>query len=292
MPYPALPDHRMSYDNDGTLVYTGTILSGGAALAHSGAALTALNGLPVHSGGIGVSSTAMSPSEEYAFFFFPEQREITGIYAYVFQPAGSNGLFSLRGSNDTTNGNDGTWETASLPGGVSGEQDTTPALDRWRSQIKAVSFTGPKKNLKIAVNANGAAGPAFRTVHIYGEAAAGQMAHDLVYINQDDTPGVAFAAAEDFGDQPLGTTVVRQFRVKNTSATRTATGINIQCNDPDFVIGESAAGPWVVTINLASLGPGAESPTYYTRLSTPGIGSALNPRFARIITVCDADFFG
>ena len=291
MPYPALPDHRMPYDNDGTLVYVGTIFDG-AGLAKSGADLVALNGHPANSGGFGATSTASSPTEEYIFFFFPEQREITGVYAYIWMQFGHNGLFQLRGSNDTTNGSDGTWETASLPGGISDVSDVAIALDRWRSQIKAVSFTGPKKNLKIAVNANGSGGPTFRTVHLYGEAAAGQMAHDLIYLDPDLGAGVAFPAPEDFGDQPLGTTVVRPFRVKNTSATKTATNINIQCNDPDFTIGESASGPWVVTINIASLGPGVESATLYTRCTTPAPGAALKPRFARIVTVCDAGFFG
>jgi hypothetical protein len=158
-----------------------------------------------------------------------------------------------------------------------------------------ISFTGPKKNLRVGFT-HGASpffnGGQYAFLHLYGEAAAGQMAHDLVYINHDDTPGVAFTAAEDFGDQPLGTTVVRQFRIKNTSASRTATNLNIQCNDTDFVIAEAAGGPWVVTINLASLAPGAESPTYYVRCTTPAPGAALKPRFARIVTVCDAGFFG
>ena len=50
----------------------------------------------------------------------------------------------------------------------------------------------------------------------------GQTPDDIIYINHDDTPGVEYAAPEDFGDQPLGTTVVRQFRLKNASATKTA----------------------------------------------------------------------
>ena len=67
--------------------------------------------------------------------------------------------------------------------------------------------------------------------HLYGEKIAGQTPDDIIYINHDDTPGAEFTAPEDFGDQPLGTTVVRQFRVKNASATKTANTINIQCND-------------------------------------------------------------
>ena len=106
----------------------------------------------------------------------------------------------------------------------------------------------------------------------------------MIYINHDDTPGVEYTACEDFGDQPLGTTVVRQFRLKNTSATKTANTINIQCNDAEAAISTDNVN-WVVTINLASLAAGAESPTYYVRYTTPAAGSGLGPRYARIVTL-------
>ena len=278
MPYAALPDHRMNYDNDGTLVYYGSV-AGGASVAYSSTQLLELQDDDFVVPGVAYQDT------HRVWWFFPEQREVTGIYIY----STNGGYTSLQGSNDTGNGMDGTWETASMPSGYPAAPSGEGGAYRWRDGIKPVSFTGPKKNIRIS----GPGGQAQPTIaHLYGEAAAGQMAHDLVFINHDDTPGVAFGAAEDFGDQPLGTTVVRQFRVKNTSASRTATNLNIQMNDSDFVIAEAAGGPWVVTINLASLGPGAESPTYYLRLTTPAPGAALRPRFARIIATCDAGFFG
>lgn len=290
MPYPALPDRRMPYDNDGTLVYDGTNLVGAAAVL-SGAEMIELNDNDQTLAKSGIGGSAAT---HRLYFFFPEQREITGIWCQAVGATGGFAFASITGSNDTANGEDGTWETASMPGGYPAGIGGAGAIafDVWRSGIKAVSFTGPKKNVRISATIPGTTAARWHVVHWYGEAAAGAMAHDLVYINHDDTPGVEFTAPEDFGDQPLGTTVVRQFRIKNTSATRTATGINIQCNDPDFVIAESAAGPWVVTINLASLAPGAESPTYYIRLTTPAPGAPLAPRFARIVTVCDAGFFG
>lgn len=295
MPYLALPDHRIPYDNDGTIVYVGTAAAG-ADTALTSAQLVELND---NDSTVAVSR-AGAHTNGRIYFFFPEQREITGLWAEIDALGlGTQNMSgqTVQGSNDTGNGEDGTWETASLPAGLPAawHATTTGDFDDWRAGIKAVSFTGPKKNLRLSqTNSATSAGAAldWLTVQIYGEPAAGQMAHDLVYINHDDTPGVAFAAAEDFGDQPLGTTVVRQFRIKNTSASRTATNINIQCNDADFVMGESAAGPWVVTINLANLVPGAQSPTYYVRLTTPAQGAALRPRFARIVTVCDAGFFG
>lgn len=286
MPYPALPDHRMPYDVDGTLVYKGS-LSLGATTALTATELQRLQDDDIKTAGEG-GLPAISPGIETIFFFFPEQREITGHFAGV-RAGGAQaftGSSSFTGSNDTTNGLDGTWETASVPGGA----PTAPNDFAWRSEIKPISFSGPKKNLRIQ---RGAAGDDFWVAaHLYGEAAGGAMAHDLIFLDPDLGAGVAFPAAEDFGDQPLGTTVVRPFRVKNTSASRTATNVNLQCNDTDFTIGESASGPWVVTINIASLGPGVESATLYTRCTTPAPGAALRPRFARIIAICDAGFFG
>lgn len=288
MAYPALPDHRMNYDNDGTLVYRGSLASGAVAAATDPQKL-AMQDISYATEGIAMGATG-SADTSYAFLFFPEQREVTGFYAYT------NSLnvvdWVVLGSNDTGNGLDGTWETASLPSG--GNFAKTNDHD-WRSKIRPISFTGPKKNIRVGYAHSGSPfynGGNITAMHIYGEAAAGQMAHDLVFINHDDTPGVAFTAAEDFGDQPLGTTVVRQFRVKNTSATRTATNVNIQCNAADFAIGTSASGPWVVTINLASLGPGAESPTYYIRCTTPAPGATLKPNAERILVTTDAGFFG
>jgi hypothetical protein len=286
MPYPALPDRRMPWDIDGTIAYTGDIGSGAYRVLSSGAMVELNDDDHIAISGHGTPAGGTS-SLGYIWLFFPEQREVTG---YYFRCGVTSSLTGApQGSNDTTNGLDGTWETASIPQGAPAQVNDFS----WRDGIKAISFTGPKKNIRHSYSggsSNTTGHPAI--AHYYGEAAAGQMAHDLEFINHDDTPGVAFTAPEDFGDQPLGTTVVRQFRIKNTSATRTATNLNIQLNDAEFVIAENPAGPWVVTINLASLGPGAESPTYYIRLTTPAPGENLDPHAARIITVCDAGFFG
>ena len=288
MPYPALPDHRIPYDNDGTLVYYGTSSAGAVTLA-SGPILLAWQDEALTDAGPSYDSRTKGASR--VFLFFPEQREITGCFIRSNAGGAAAMASSLAGSNDTTNGQDGTWETASLPSGY----PTISAGDfSWREGIKPVSFTGPKKNLRFQNDAGGSSGNAeWNTIHFYGETAAGQMAHDLIYLDPDLGAGVAFPAPEDFGDQPLGTTVVRPFRLKNTSATRTATNINIQCNDADFAISDSGSGgPWVVTINIPSLGPGVESSTMHIRCTTPAPGAALKPRFARIVTVCDAGFFG
>jgi hypothetical protein len=285
VPYTPLPDHRMPWDNDGTLAYYGNGTSG-ATTQLSGAQAIELQD-DDHSN---ISSGFDRGSQVWAWLFFPEQREITGIYTMRTTHT-AMGLNNMKGSNDTANGMDGTWETASLPSGASVYIGNEFG---WRSAIKPVSFTGPKQSVRLEYNSGGTGHPdgLLAILHIYGEAAAGQMAHDLIFLDPDLGAGVAFPGPEDFGDQPLGTSVVRPFRIKNTSATATATNINIQCNDADFTIAEDPAGPWVVTINIASLGPGVESATMYVRSTTPAPGASLKPRFARIVVVCDAGFFG
>jgi hypothetical protein len=280
MPYPVVGDHRMPYDIDGTLVYHGSPATG-ATTQVSGANLVELNNEDQ------VLAFSGPGSDVRAFWFFPEQREVTGLTARVSGGTGST-FVSFSGSNDTANGTDGTWEAASLtaPSGSN-------VFDTWRALIRAVSFAGPKKNVRITYT--GPSGTlSWFYVHLYGEAAAGQMAHDLVFVDPDLSG--PFESVEDFGDQPLGTTVVRPFRVTNTSASRTATNVNIQCNHADFTIATSDSGPWVATINIASLAAGAESATMYTKCTTPAPGASLIPVAARIILAAEdgsgGNFFG
>lgn len=308
MSYPALPDQRMPYDNDGTVIAVGNDYQGITSYP-SQARLQYAQGLNAVAGAYndnnpgGITWTTPSGSYARVWLFFPEAREVTAVYAQSGQSLGGvgpnaygNGSFggitndacritAIAGSNDSTNGQDGTWETASLPQGA----PTVPAPDlfAWRSGIKAVSFTGGKRVVRITFGSyDRNYGSTFYVplLHLYGEKVAGQTPDDLLYIDHDTTPGVEYQAPEDFGDRPLGTSVVRQFRIKNSSASKTANAINVQCNDADFVISTDGV-TWVVTINISSLGPGAESATLYVRNTTPGVGTVLGPRFARIVTI-------
>ena len=274
MPYSALPDRRIPYDNDGSVTGEGTYFSGIYYWPSNAVNLEWQDDDLAWSNGL-----AVDPGPIAWWCFFPEQREITGIWMIARQDLGGYGYFpSPQGSNDSTNGLDGSWETASLPSGA----NSLSNVYSWRSNIKPVSFTGPKRVFRAEC------GSTSRTwyvvaVHLYGEKGAGQTPDDIIYINHDDTPGVEFTAPEDFGDQPLATTVVRQFRIKNVSGSKTANTINMQCNDSDFAISEDGVN-WVVTINIASLSAGAESATLYIRSTTPAVGAGIGPRFSRIVT--------
>lgn len=290
MPYAALPDRRMPYDNDGTVVYRGFQ---GAETSGLFANFFALGPNTVLTGNerIELNDFDTEPMSDLTtqgrysgyWFFFPELREVTA-YAFLLGYAGEWHYYDdspiIQGSNNSTNGMDGTWETATIA-----ESFAYLDIDRdaWRTEIKTISFTGPKRVIRIAAKNHGSfsSGDIFG-VHLYGEKAAGETPDDIIFIDHDTTPGAEYTADEDFGDRPLATSSVRQFRVKNASATLTANNINLQCNDSDFVISEDGV-TWVVTINITSLAAGAESATLYVRNTTPAAGSALGPRYARII---------
>lgn len=290
MPYAALPDRRMPYDNDGTVFGyrngggLGADFAYGLSSFVSQATLLEMND-DDNTPAILFGGTGGNALYGFFYIFFPESREVTGwVQVMGDQTGGTNyesfGAYALQGSSDSTNGVDGTWETAS----VSGAPQVLPTLDGWRSTIRTVSFTGPKKALRLYAYGDASA---FSQVwilrfHLYGEKAAGQTPDDLVFIDHDTTPGVEYASPEDFGDQPLGTTVVRQFRVKNVSGSKTANTINLQCSDTDFSISTDGS-TWVATINITSLSAGAESSTMYVRCVTPAPGNPLGPRYARIV---------
>jgi hypothetical protein len=278
MVYTALPDRRIPYDNDGTIIgYGNNGLTEGLQAYLTGSTLLDMQNED-WDWLFGVTGDIV------IWWFFPEQRELTAYFIGSMSTDSSNPADSGHvwyGSNNSGNGLDGTWETASLPSGVTIRSN----VYSWRDAIKPISFTGPKKVVRWRAPGHSYYGRqvGLGTAHLYGEKGAGQTPDDIIYINHDDTPGAEFTAPEDFGDQPLGTTVVRQFRVKNASATKTANTINIQCNDSDFAISEDSS-TWVVTINIASLAAGAESATLYVRCTTPAPGNLLGPRFARIVT--------
>ncbi len=291
--YPALPDRRIPFDIDGTVLAKGTpqisathatLLAQGLSSYITGTTRINLNGSSGAGSGLAIGSHSTGPWTCGSAFwvFFPESREVTGLYLGL-SLAGvgldtTNFALTLEGSINTTNGVDGTWESASLP---SGAPLGLRQLDGFRAYVHPVSFTGGKRAIRFVIGTS-ISGVELVMLHLYGEKTAGQTPDDLIFIDHDTTPGAEYTAPEDFGDRPLGTTGTRQFRVKNASATKTANTINLQCNDADFTISTNGT-TWVVTIDIASLAPGAESATLYVRNTTPALGNVLGPRFNEIV---------
>jgi len=276
MVYAALPDRRIPYDVDGTVVGYGSTVSG-ISLFPNATQKGVINGFSY--GAVGDGGNSGNVGVTYAvWMFFPEQRNIAAYYAWFTNVNGPNhtsSVSAIKGSNDSGNGVDGTWETASLGGTSTRNTD----LD-WRTGIKSVTFTGPKASLRLEVPTNDQ-GLCPHLIHLYGKKASGQTPDDLIFIDHDTTPGVEYVTPEDFGDRPLGTTVVRQFRLKNVSPTKVANAVVLTCSDADFTI-SSDGTTYGTTVNITSIAAGAESATLYVKNTTPAPGAALGPRVARI----------
>ena len=273
----------MPYDNDGTVMVTSAAnqpYTHGATAYPSGSQLLAFNGSATFTA-TSYAGLQMATGGYFAiWFFFPEQREVTG-GSLVILDTGSSVSYLVQGSNDTTNGLDGTWETASITGTLIRLSTAPSSVDVWRSGIASISFTGPKRVVRITGQLNINNG-SFSLIHLYGQKAAGQTPDDILYLDGNNAYA-EFTAPMDFGDRPLGTTQTWQFKVKNGSATHTANSINIQCNDADFAISSDGV-TWVTTLNIASLAAGASSGVMYVRDTSPSPGAALGPRFARVVT--------
>lgn len=284
MSYPALPDHRIPYDIDGTAAYKYSDFNGCPA-ALTGAELLIAQGIVIdESVSVELTTVCAGGFRSGLAFFFPEQRECTGVFAFAYYDNVGDALSSDRivGSNDTTNGLDGTFEVASLPSGgpITGQSRKS---DSWRSGIKPVSFTGGKRTV-IVTSSNNTRAQRYFCCHLYGEKVAGQTPDDVLFVDPDSA-NAEFPTALDFGDRPLATSVIDNFAIKNASPTKTANGINIQCNDADFALSSDGGATWVVTINITSLAAGAVSSTFKVRNTTPAVGSKLGPRTARITAI-------
>lgn len=281
MTYAALPDRRMPWDDDGTICGMGNLFDG-ITVYPSGSQNIQANGSAfgsVGAAGTENNSSGAGSADAGVWLFFPEQREVTAYYAVAEKNAGSGAVVtvkSIQGSNDTTNGLDGTWETATISG-----SPTRATAYSWRDQIKTISFTGPKQTIRILYDMGSATVLNPYLTHVYGAKGSGQTPDDILFL--DPTASDAeFVAPIDFADQPLGTTVVKTFKVKNGSATKTANTINIQCNDADMAISDDNV-TFTTTLNISSLGAGAKSGTLYIRCTTPAAGNLMGPRFARIV---------
>lgn len=267
MPYPVISSHRLPYDIDGTeMCQTSSFISGITSWFNSDQRINFNNPGTVNVTGEYYGTAA------YYYWFLPHKNEIEALNIECDQ----NGsyLISFQGSNDTTNGVDGTWETAVM----GGNPCFVKSLDNWRGKITSVSFAKSYKTLRMGIHVD--RGHKLFNIHIYGRKAAGEQPDDVIFCN---TSGVALTALTDFGDRPEGTTEIKSFKLKNISPDKIANAINLQLNHSDFLLSFSSTGPWSPTLDITSIGPESVSNTIYinNQLNPPLL--SLGPKYARII---------
>lgn len=277
MPYSAIPNRVVPYHLDGSVV---KIINASTGVIKS---LTADEAKELNDTDYVIVS--FTSGTHYCVVFFPELRDISAIYCVT---KGVNGfhfqMAALQGSADTTNGLDGTWTDATLPDGYpySPSGDAAIEFDAWRKGIKACSGLNGVKAIRFMSASTGYFN-AIYVLHIYGRKTSGQTADDILFLDAQNSDA-EFTAPLDFGDRPAGTSYIRQIKVQNSSATKTANNVVVTVEDTaDIVrVSDNSAGPWVLTQTFTSLAAAAKSAVIYVKCEPPAPPTPLGPMRAPI----------
>lgn len=287
--YPSPPGNRFQLDADGTQVFIRQAANTLTALTTG--QVTACTGMD---GGVSPTGANFASNGQTAglVFLFPEARTIAGLLWACGDASGSTGSRlqtpTVWYSTDTTDGLNGNWTQVGTTGNY--YFGDTPSNDNatYRTSIAAVSLTGVKGiELRVQHAQNGASSnPRWWNVNLYGSRAT-TGDHLQLWHPTADTP--LAAPALDFGDIGRGVQqTARQFRIKNTSATATASAITVAYSDYAGLAFGGTGGQvsadnttWAASISLSNLGPGAISPVTYVRLNSLAT-SAPAPKAGRV----------
>jgi len=275
MPYSAITSRRIPYDIDGSVM---SISNGGYDSAMSWVSSADLIKYNNNEGSVVWSATG-SLTKSY-WLWFTERKEIEAGIIAIQDQDNEGVMYELQGSNDTTNGLDGTWETAVFPSG-SIFIPRGVSVSTFRSSIKPISFSTSYKVLRWRIYYGyTSAGTSYHKFnHFYGRKAAGETVDDVLFT---DTNGDELTSLTDWGDRPEGTTLIKSFKVKNTSSSKIANNINLQLNHADFLISLDQVN-WVATIDIASIPANSLSAEIFVKNSLGVPPLTLGPKAARVI---------
>lgn len=274
--YADVPGHRMALDRDGTNMY----------VISSTNVVTQLTGPQVVdvsnevNGGVFVCGQNENGS---LLVIFPELRDIVGYYLNV--AGGNTDLVLLDSSPDSTNGVDGTWTPLSPSVGYN--ENIQPG---YRTHISALSLTGIRC-MRFHYHASAPTYGASLGVHIYGGASAGQNPDRLI-LWHPTTDTQLSGSWFDFEDTPRLSGADKTFRVKNNSATLTATASVLAVDaltdttpsvPAQFTLSQNGTS-FASTQTIGDLAPGAISPVQTVRRTTPA-DAVLSLWAARIAVV-------
>lgn len=264
--YPDVPGPRIAYDVNGSAMYN---LSGSTPVAMTSADMVTLNDDSNSSWGTGPLTVGL---------FFPVAMDIGGVCVI----AHASPMYTYY-STDTTNGVDGTWTSG--PSWATTIYPNVPTASR--TNISTVSWTGVKA-IKVQLTSGGGAYYShLYAVHVYGQTSS---AVDKLTMWDPVLDQPLGGAALDFGDVPQGNTQTKTFRIKNESASLTASSITIDDQaltdytpsiPPQYDYSIDGGATYAQTVNIGNLGPGAISPVVTVRKSTPS-NAALSLHTLRI----------
>ena len=307
MSYPAIISHRIPYDLDGTLVGysgTGTTNYSVATFFNMGinswlteAQRVALNSLQTSTiWGVG-SYNSNTPRTNF-WFFFPERILLKAVGFHLVQPTSYDKILVMHdivveGSNDTTNGVDGTWFSLSIPNAIANAIDQIPGeRNTWRADILQVTMPIGFRCIRLSLSRkqNGDSGSSVRIaiggVHLYGESTE-KYADDIRILDADMPDDPEFIAVKDWGNIAEGFIGLASFKVKNQSPDKVASIVNLQLNDAEYGLSFSSEGPWSTFLNISEVALGEKSQTIYMRNIQPDPPTLLNPKYARLIVNVD-----
>lgn len=269
--YPAPASNKIQYDKDGSVVGKNSAgsgsYSGGIVTWLTGSQITALND-DVKTGVIGLNCL---------WILFPKARTITHFHLAMIPDYWGGSFGSLQGSDNTTNGVDGTWETATLGGTYYEQSNASTNLTAWRTKIGTVSFTKPMKAIRLYCpggNSN-TDDMLIAMLHLYGN---DSVDDELVVTNSG---GTKITSLVDFGDTPRGGTFNSTVYVKNASASP-ASAVTVDVEGTVFTTSLDNVTFDTTQKSIGALDAGAISAPIYVRFS-PVAGTALGPSSGRIL---------
>jgi hypothetical protein len=267
--YPAMPAGYM-YDlsRDGSVVRGFNDTSKALSATLTSGQVAQLQSMDNPGLGSGIYTIATPDSIPSLSIMFPVARTLTGA---VLQCMSSTGNIIFYGSNDTTNGIDGTW--SALTTAITYTFGTL-LEPRIRTPI---ALSGTYTAIKMQPNAQSGGGSStrFYTIQIFGTT---QPSGLVLWDPSSDV--VLPSTALDYEDIYVGGgDVTTTFRIKNTAAQTannvvvsmdTASDYGIIDTETTFDIG----GGFQASINITSLAPGAISSVITMKRNSPTVLSA------------------
>lgn len=286
--YADIPGTRFALDQDGSVMKWRNFTTGSAWTDVTGSIAESQK---VSTGtSISLLNANISSNYTQVVVAFPEARSIAGIYChlgYTGDRASTN--YTWEYSTNTTDGTDGSWTTFTVTFGSIGQHDNTSDNSKpyYRSDIATLSLsnvTGIRVRWFGGVNTGEIS--QIYVLHIYGSRP--DVVVDRLAFWHPSSDQVIGHAALDFGDIAQGTSVTRQFRLKNLSGTLTANSITLQVSDllPEYGGTDLEVSTdnvvYQSSVNIGNLASGAISSTLYVRRTVPGAASTTQ-RHARLL---------
>lgn len=287
--YADIPGTRFALDQDGSVMKWRNFTTSSAWTDVSGSLVETQKVTTANYAAVG--SNPATANHHQVAIAFPEARSINGIYAHLgFNVATVTPQnLTWEYSTDTTDGTDGNWSTFTVTFNALASHDEVGDSSKpyYRSDVATVSLSNVK-GIRVRWNGNNGSTWDYRiyVLHIYGSRPITGV--DRLAFWNPSTDNALTAAYLDFGDIAQGTSVTRQFRIKNISGSLTANSISIAVSDllPEYGSGgievSSDNVTYASSINIGNLASGVISSVLYVRRTVPG-AETTTQRHARLL---------